>query len=76
MILEIFTQMNTMISIGLNPLKSYIGLYEGIHPMINTLRMNKGRVTIPKEIRIELGLNEDDLVELEIRKPEKQKVVS
>lgn len=40
--------------------------------MITTLRMNKGRVTIPREIRIELGLNEDDLVELHIQKPEKR----
>lgn len=39
--------------------------------MITTLRMNKGRVTIPFEIRKELGLNPDDMVELEIRKPEK-----
>lgn len=41
--------------------------------MITTLRMNYGRVTIPKEIRRELGLNPNDLVELEIRKPEKPK---
>ena len=41
--------------------------------MITTLRMNKGRVTIPFEIRKELGLKESDLVELEIRKPEKPK---
>lgn len=41
--------------------------------MITTLRMNKGRVTIPREIRIELELSEDDLVEIEIKKPKLEK---
>ena len=40
-----------------------------VNEITTTERMTQGRITIRKELREELGLEADDLVELTLRKP-------
>lgn len=44
-----------------------------VEEVTTTERMAQGRITIRKELREELGLGSNDLVELIIRKPKEKK---